>query len=174
LKWLKSDTSSTYKKFLANGFTLLITSITLHELKKKGTELTKGKDLSLLFHDIKLVDSNNPQIIAEATKIWAHFPDNIIIASAKQYKAVLLSYDQILLGIAKYEGISAYTPEQFLRVMTCRKTNAENIDGRYNSEQATSSRFSKKWYSSDEMVLVKVESKENGETIWIYRPRGHS
>lgn len=85
------------------------------KLKKKSS-IKSGNPYPLI-SSIEII-TITPQIMTEAMKIWAHFPDNILIASAKFYNAALLSYDQVLHGIAKYEGVQAYTPEQFFRILT--------------------------------------------------------
>jgi uncharacterized protein with PIN domain len=48
---------------------------------------------------------------------------------------------------------------------------SQNFDNRHCGKQVAASKFSKKNHRSDEMVLVKMERKKEGETVRIYCPR---
>ena len=96
-----------------------------------------------------------------------HFMENHSLGKAKKPEN---SREQITRENKK----QIHTKRSLWRVIshaTCTNVSFKDSKNFASSKQLTASKFSKKNHRSDEMVLVKTIGKENGETVWIYRPQ---
>lgn len=72
------------------------------------------------YHKHPLTVDKTSEIDSEAEKISekyyeCHFPDSIILATAKITGSALVSFDRDLLQTAKLEGVQAFLPRNFIR-----------------------------------------------------------
>ena len=98
---------------------LIVPRIVIYEVGKitgKNTNEVKGKIISI-FKKFKIIYYNNV-ILHESkcleTKYFeCHYPDSIILVTAKTTSAILVTLDKKLLRTAKLEGVEAYHLKDF-------------------------------------------------------------
>jgi len=105
-------------KLLQGGFTFFVTRSILREVDrlaiKSIPDAVEGGAWALLTKHLVFLDDRTPEIVWEAQRILTHPPDNMHIAAAKLEGAAIVSFDRLLLRIARAEGIEAYDPQQLL------------------------------------------------------------
>ncbi len=119
IRYLVNEEPSAEKGLLqelsVNGIQPCATKRILHEVERwvdQHRELTLrwGKIRRLL----KVLKTNQGDVIWEAGHILTHYPDNQHIAAAKIEKSLLISYDHALIRTARDEGVEAYYPQELL------------------------------------------------------------
>ena len=93
------------KAFCKIGLKIAVTRSILRELKRKDQNL-----YAYACANFVVINDSSQEIVTEAGYIYTHFPDNLLIATAKIKRLALISYDKVLLRVAVSQGVEACTP----------------------------------------------------------------
>ena len=100
---------------------MVIPESVLGEVQKvTGTETDEIMDTIYEFCKHPITLDKTDEITAESDRLVdqyyeCHFPDSLILATAKLTGSALVSFDRDLLQTAKLEGVQAFLPRNFVR-----------------------------------------------------------
>lgn len=100
---------------------MVIPESVLGEVQKvTGTETDEIMDTIYEYCKHPITLDKTDEITAESDRLVdqyyeCHFPDSLILATAKLTGSALVSFDRDLLQTAKLEGVQAFLPRNFVR-----------------------------------------------------------
>lgn len=107
------------KSMITSGCSLLITRTILSELERHCSEYFKNQQEILarweeISEHLVVLNDRTREVVLEARHIETHYPDNLHIAVAKLARAAIISHDELLLTVARQEGLLAFHPSTFV------------------------------------------------------------